>query len=150
MPWFLTKIREASGFLEPLQGLYTKRLSQSWGEPGEAGDVEEIAHVCSLIGRMAAELVRWEEDVAFTRLPDEFEGLRRGLSGAAGRQLDELMKVPDVIQFGIDQATSAPEGEPTVVKHTIVFDLPEGWSDNLNREFEKLNSLIESGEIGID
>jgi len=147
MGWFQTKIREASGFLEPLQELYTKRLSQSWGKPGEPGDVEEITHVCSLIGGMAEELVRWEEDVAFTRLPDEFEGLRKGLSGAAGHQLDELAKVPDVLEYGIDQAVDAPKGKPTVITHTIVFGLPQDWSENLHREFEKLNALIASGQI---
>ena len=150
LPWFQTKIAEASGFIGPLNELYTKRLPRSWGEPGEPGDVEEIAHVCSLIGKMGAEMVRWEEDVAFTRLPEHFEGLRRGLSGAAGQQLDELMKVPDVLLYAIDQGESAKEGEPTVVKHTIVFDLPEGWTENLNREFGKLNELIESGEVSLD
>jgi len=149
MPWFQSKIAEASAFMEPLQELYTKRLPQSWGEPGQPGDVEEIAHVCSLIGGMAAELIRWEEDVAFTRLPDEFEGLRKGLTGAAGFQLNELMKVPDVLEFGVDEAADAPNGEPTVVKHTIVFGLPNGWSENLNHEMAKLNALIESGQLGL-
>ena len=104
LPWFKAKIAEASGFLNPLTELYTDRLPQSWGEPGEPGDVEEIVHVCNLIGNMSAELVRWEEDVAFTRTPEAFEGIRSGLAGAAGHQLDELEKVADVLDYGIDQA----------------------------------------------
>ena len=98
---------------------------------------------------MGAELVRWEEDVAFTRFPEQMEGLRHGLSGAAGHQLEELSKVADVIENGLTEAEIRTE-EPTVVHHTIVFDLPEGWNATLEREFEKINALIETGELESD
>jgi hypothetical protein len=106
--------------------------------------------VCRLIGNVGEELIRWEEDVAFVRLSETFEGLRRGLAGAAGHQFDELLKVADVIEDGIKQAETAKTGEPTVVHHTITFDLPPNWESNLEREFGALNEKIEAGGVEFD
>jgi len=87
----------------------------------------------------------------FTKVPKDFDGLRRGLSGGAGHQIDELMKVPDVLEYGVDQAVEASGGgEPTVIEHTINISLPDGWKENLQREFGRLNERLEAGEISFD
>jgi len=150
MAWFQMKLSEVSDFLPPLEELYTKRMPSSWGEPSVAGNPEEIAHVCDLIGAMAAELVRWEEDVAFARFPDQIESVRKALSGAAGYQLNELAKVPDVIDYGIDKAEQASSGERTEVQHTITFSLPAGWQENLSIELAQMADMVASGQLVLD
>ncbi len=34
-------------------------------------------------------------------------------------------------------------------RHTIVFDVPEGWNEGLAEQFESLNALIDSGEFDL-
>jgi hypothetical protein len=149
LPWLRMKMAEAMSFIEPLTQLYTRHLSHSWGAPGQPGDVLEIDRVCRLIGGMGEELVRWEEDIAFTRAPAQLEGVRLRLAGFCGHQFHELLKVADVLDEGVDRADRADRGEPTVVTHTIVFGLPEGWSEGLDAEFARVHVLIEDGEFDL-
>ena len=45
---------------------------------------------------------------------------------------------------------ASSEGECTVIRHTITFELPPEWESNLEREFSVLNAKIEAGEIELD
>ncbi len=146
LPWLQMKMREATAFIPPLMQLYTERLPHSWGPSGQPGDVSEIDRVCRLIGSMGDELVRWEEDMTFTRVPAQLEGIREQLSGFCGHQFEELLKVAGVLDDGIERAEL---GESTTVRHTIVFDVPEGWNECLAEQFESLNALIDSGEFDL-
>lgn len=147
--WVQTRMAEARSFIDPLTELYTIRLPAAWGPPGESGSVEQIKHVCGLIAGIADDLVRWEEDVAFTRTTHQLEPLRQRISGAAGHQFNELLKVPDVLEDGVRRAQSG-EDQATEVRHTIVISLPEGWTEGLDLEFTKVNGLIEAGELEMD
>jgi len=137
IPWAQARISEVTEFIKPLTSLYTRELQRSWGEPGVPGEVEEITHVCELIGRMGGELVRWEEDVRFTRAPEPYHNLPSCLSGAAGHQFEELMAVAGVLDAGIDRAEAASGGE-TVIEHTIVFNVPPGWENGISEETQRI------------
>jgi hypothetical protein len=135
--WIQMKLYEARSFIDPIKSLYTVELSKAWGAPGEPGNVEYIAHVCDLIGAMGNELVRWEEDVRFSWVPELYFGLKQQFQGATGHQFEALQAVPAILDQGVDHAELATEG-PVVIEHTIVFDLPAGWLEGIENELESI------------
>jgi hypothetical protein len=139
--WFQVKLDEGMDYLPPLTALYTTELQKAWGVPGEAGDAEKIARVCQLIGNIANELVRWEEEVRFVWVSDTYRSLLEQFKGIMGRQLEKLVAIPAIMDSGIDHAEAHP-GEKTTVEHTVVFDLPEGWEEAVAKELQKIQNQL--------
>lgn len=137
LQWFRLKLSEATDFLDPLDNLYTVELEKAWGPPGQPGDVEAIVHVCELFGRLAAGLVRWEEEVRFVWVSDVFRPLVIHLQGTVGRQLEKVLEIPAVFDDAVDKAEASP-GATLVIEHILTFDLPEGWSDQISKELRKI------------
>ncbi len=139
--WVQVKLAEGMDYIQPLTALYTVELQKAWGLPGEPGDAEEIARVCELIGNIANELVRWEEEVRFVWVSGTYRPLIERFQGMMGRQLEKLIAVPTILDSGIDHAEAHPE-ERTVIEHAIVFDLPEGWEEALQKELQKIEKKL--------
>ncbi|MFL5357785.1 HNH endonuclease [Archangium sp.] len=137
--WFQVKLAEGMDYMDPLKALYSVQLQKAWGLPGEPGDAEEIAHVCQLIGNIADELVRWEEEVMFAWVSDTYRPLINLFQGVMGRQLEKLLAVPAILDGGIDQAEAHP-GEETIIEHTVVFDVPEGWEEAIKEGLQKIEN----------
>lgn len=135
--WLSIRMDEIVRLVESLVPLYTEELGKAWGEPGEPGDPIEIRHVCKLIQDAGERLVRWEEDVRFIHTSEDFEGLLACLQNSAGIQLDKISYIPKFIDEMVDWGKANPK-TPRTFKHTIVFELPDGWSERVNAEIRRV------------
>lgn len=123
--------------ISQLLRVYTKELREAWGRPGEPGDPMGIRHVCKLIQDASERLVRWEEEVRFVHTPEDFDRLLACLPGTAGMQLDELSRVPGVLDEIVDWGHANP-GATRTFEHTIVFELPDRWSERVGSELRRV------------
>lgn len=136
--WFRARIAEAGRLVPVLAALYTKELVHAWGEPGEPGDPVEIRHVCRLIQSAAEQLLQWEEAVRFASADDSYTKLFACLHGALGRQLVQLRSVPHMLDEIADWIDTHP-GVAKSFRHELIFDLPEGWADRIDEEFDRID-----------
>jgi hypothetical protein len=139
--WFEIKLDEAMSFIGPLTALYTVELPKTWGPPGVPGDVQAIGDICRLIGDLAKEMIRWEGDVKFIWVSETYRGLLTLLPGIMGRNLEKLSEVPAVLDAGIDQAEANPDRH-TVIEHTLVFDLPDGWEKAVSKAMNNIKKKL--------
>jgi hypothetical protein len=139
--WLSIKMSEISRLIGSLALLYSEELREAWGMPGEQGDPMEIRHVCRLIEDASERLVRWEEDVRFIETSEDFDRLTECFPGCAGIQLDELSRVPDILEEGVEWAFANP-GKSRKIDHKINFELPENWSNRVNSEIRRVEKKM--------
>lgn len=141
-PWISSKMSEASDIIISLTKLYAERLPISWGEPGVPGDAEEMLHIAKRIGDVAQAMVAWEESVRFVRVPDVARELVSLFQGAVGRNLEKLAAVPAEMDQDLDNVEANPD-DKHVLNYTLVFDLPEGWPEQVSAEISYVSTQIE-------
>ncbi len=137
--WIQNRVTEMTNLIMPLQGLI-KVLNESWGKLGEAGDEKEIHHVAKLIKNYIEQVIKFEEKIRFSVLPEDFKALASLLENAIGSQIEKLSIIPDKLDEVIEIAKNFDKenDEPITMKETIGFDLPENWNERFTRELEKL------------
>ena len=80
----------------------------------------------------------------FVRTSELYSGLLDLLSGAIGPNLAKLMEAAEIMDTGLTAWQADPE-KPVTLKHTIVFDLPPRFVENVEDEI----ALI-SKELGLE
>src|SRR5437764_12262959 len=128
-----------SRLMKPLDGLI-RRLNQSWGKPGEPGNVEEIHHVCRLFRTSLEQIVLFEERVYFTNGPKSYEKVLSLLRDIAGSQADKLAEIPtflDELLLLLESEHAKDHGPPQTITRTITLEVSEARLDNLVREFKR-------------
>jgi hypothetical protein len=143
--WVVERTHIMSNLIGPLAALID-RLTASWGEPGEPGDIEEMHDVCVLIRDALAAIVDFEESMHFAHIPDEGEALRTILTNAIGRNAAKLAEIPeklDEMVAMIDTDHGGTVEEPLIVRWTVDFSLPDEFNDRFDKaliEYEHINS----------
>lgn len=125
--WLTAKFEDSINIAGAFKELISVEMNQAWGPPGKPGDEKEILRVCRLIVSAANNFLEWEEDLRFSRTPEEFREIQNFLQGTAGAQLDEMMRIP------IELAKIFELENPTgTYKVDLVFTLPENFSEDFN------------------
>jgi hypothetical protein len=137
--WFSAKCNDASKIIQSVKPLLDE-LNKAFGPPGQPGDDRAILTICRLIVAAAANLLEWEEDVRFIHVSDEFRDMLSAMHGAAGRQLDQLVRLPGKLSKVL--AMENPKGTHEV---TLVFSVPEGFVENFNAACQR---AIEKSQRG--
>ncbi len=140
IPWMQDRLSEATALVNPLEGLIAK-LNDSWGEPGESGDAEEIHHHTKLFRDCLEQVVEYEERVYFTGVPDKYKRLLDTLKELMVEHFEQIEEIPDCLDewvtvIGTDHGGT--DENPTVLTKTITLDVPDGWSKRFNRELNRL------------
>lgn len=143
--WVTERVNEMGAFMDPLTKLL-ESLSNSWGKPGEAGDVNEIHHICLLIKDLLQQVVRHEERLRFTNVSDEFEELINLLKDAIGSQIAKLKGIPDrlneIVSMAEEMERKDNVDKPLVITETIEIELPPNWNKNMSRELRRAERLL--------
>jgi hypothetical protein len=78
--------------------------------------------------KISIEMIKWEENIRFSRCPPEYLLVKSCLVGLIGNVLDQI--------FGLHQILSSPQPNLTIGKNgkyweinPIDFSDPDGWSD---------------------
>ncbi|KQX98730.1 hypothetical protein ASE23_24110 [Rhizobium sp. Root73] len=129
--WLSRKIAELAQVPSVMVALI-EELKVAWGAPGEAGDPATIKHVCQLFGKAAEHMVAIADEVRFTALPDYFDGLAAGLVEGA---LFPLRRLPEMAVF--IRSIFAQQDVSGEHYFSLVFELPEGWSERLDVEMQE-------------
>jgi len=143
--WVKDLTYEMGEMIEPLSRIID-RLNLAWGQPGEAGDVDDIHNCCLRLRDSLALIVDHEERLRFTRVPEEFGVLISLFQGAIGSQIEQFRAMPDTLDGIVAQFLEHIESgltEPMVISHQVTFALPDGWGDKVTREFDRLASKYE-------
>ena len=138
--WVQRCLSDQSNLISPLVNLMPK-LTNSWGEIGEHGDVEEIHHVTCLIRDYLNQIVEFEEKLFFTSLPDKYQNILSLLKGAISSQVERIKEIPNHLDNVVALNDSAHEGTretPLVIEKTITFELPNNWEKQMSKEIKKL------------
>ncbi len=144
--WMRSRMAEMTSLVGPMESLLD-RLTASWGELGEAGDIEEIHHTCRLIHENLRQIVHHEERTRFVRVSEEFERLVSLLQDCLGSQADKFSVIPDKLDHiveNIDELTSGQGDEPVIVTETIELSLPKNWNREMAREIRKVERVLKS------
>lgn len=137
--WIDQKISEMQEIFGPVDGLL-KRLTNSWGEPGEPADVRALNRSVVLIHDWLAHVLKFEESIRFTKLPENFQKVHELLEDIVGSQARKLEALPAeldqmVAMIGTDHGGTLEK--PLIIKKTIEVVLPDRWSENFNREYQR-------------
>ncbi len=138
--WIDQKISEMQEIFGPVDGLL-KKLTQSWGEPGEPADIRAIDRSVALIRDWLEHVLQFEESIRFTKLPENFHILHGLLEGVVGSQATKLKELPSeldemVAMIGTDHGGTLEN--PLVIKKTIEIFLPDRWPEKFNREYQRV------------
>jgi hypothetical protein len=137
--WIKMRLAEDSNMTSTIASLID-RLNESWGPPGEPGNLEEIYHITCLIRDYLEQIVRYEEQIYFTKVPEEYEKVIDLLKNNLGSQAEKLSEIPDFLDevVSLIGANNGSTNEsPNVIKKTINFDLPKEWNKQFNRELRR-------------
>jgi hypothetical protein len=94
--WVGARLAETENLVEPFKHLF-KRLTDSFGPPGQAGDEEEIHHITKLISEHVAEIVRYEEEISFIVVSEKYQGLISLFKNLLGSHVTKLKDIPDFL-----------------------------------------------------
>lgn len=136
--WLTDRMNEMSDIFGPLEKL-TPRFARAWGEPGQEGDAADILHTCKLLKRGVDRAIKWEEEIAATLVPDRFLPLFALLPGTIGSQIEKLSNLPASLSELLAWAEAHP-GQSRILSETIIFEAPEGWTERVTAEVDKLTS----------
>ncbi|GEA13122.1 hypothetical protein [Alteromonas sp. KUL49] len=139
--WVEHRLHDASNIGLPAEKLLSK-LTQSFGEQGIAGDVEEIHHACLLLRDYISKVANYEEILYFSKVPDQAENILELLKDTVSSQVEKLEQIPDYLDEIVSILQKEHSGtvdDPVVIQKTIVFELPRNWGKKMNREIAKLS-----------
>ena len=139
--WVQKRLAEASNLISPLVGLID-RLNKSWGPPGESGDEEEIYHLTCLIRDYLEQIVRYEEQIYFVNVSEEYTKLIDLLKNIMGSQAEKLSEIPDSLDEVVSLIGTNHGGtikDPHIIQKTITFELPQEWAQQMNFELKRTN-----------
>ncbi|WP_139159738.1 hypothetical protein [Asticcacaulis taihuensis] len=136
--WTQIQMRNIINQVEAIKLAGTVGLIEAWGPPGQSGLEKDILQMAQFIIDAAEHLLKTEEVVRFVKPPPHFEKVQKLFFGIAGRQLEELFKIPD----WIISKTSDENLEPGDHILKLVFDMPDGWIEQLPKAYEEaVNSV---------
>ncbi|TSE06973.1 hypothetical protein [Aquimarina algiphila] len=142
--WISQRMKESGKLVPPMVGLIDK-LNKSWGAPGEEGDLKEIHHICCLIRDNLELIVSHEEKIYSTNVPERYERILELLKNLLGSQAEKLKKIPnrleEIISY-IDNDDKKVLKDLEGKEEMVVFEVPENWEKNFNKELKKLNISI--------
>ncbi|OXB02431.1 hypothetical protein [Flavobacterium pectinovorum] len=139
--WIQERLAELTRISTPAVGLLDS-LTKSWGEPGESGDLKEIHHVTKLIKEYLEHVIAFEERILFVNVPKEYEKAVHLLQNLIGSQAEKLSIIPlelDAV-VSIIQNPQKENDTPTIIKKEIIFEIPDSWQKEFNRELNKLQN----------
>lgn len=122
--WIMTRQDEVMNMVEAFDRLMHEEFSRSWGEPGVAGNDQEIVFVSRLYAEMCATALAWEERVKFATTDEPFDKILALYVGLAGGLIDEAAKLPVWMANTFSQ-----ENLTGVQSFTAVLTLPEGCAE---------------------
>jgi len=139
--WVQDRMTEYQNLITPFTGLM-QRLSASWGEPGQEGDVGEIHHICLLIRNTLQQVVLFEEEIHFANAPEEYARVLDLLKGILSSQAEKLAEIPGALDVVVATVTSESQDHtdtPREFRKVIEFELPRGWVRRLTKELRRAN-----------
>lgn len=147
IPWVQKRLAEASNIINPMVSL-VDRLNKCWDSDGESENAEEIYHVCFLIRDYLDQVIKYEEQIYFTNVSEEFKNLIDLFKNLIGTQVKKLADIPNVLDkavslIGTDH--SGTDERPYKIEKTIVFDLPVGWEEEMNRQLNEVEKIQSQG-----
>lgn len=149
--WVQMQLAESSNLVNPLVVLLD-RLTKSFGPPGKPGNEEEIHHITCLIRDHLKEIIRHEEKIHFVIVPDKYKKLVNLLKNLIGSQVTKLAEIPESLNETVSligKDHGGTEDDPYIVKKTITFDVPKGWSKQFNRELRRVQGASPNGCLAI-
>ncbi|MCJ2186016.1 hypothetical protein [Novosphingobium beihaiensis] len=144
--WLSVRMNEAQGIVSAFEGLISGEFERAWGDPGVPGNDRDIVETCRLFGEMCASALLWEEQVRFVSVQDEWQQVAELLRGAAGAIIEEAFKLPEFIEETVNDPVATG-----TYKLTLVLQLPDQWSENLEAAMaiarDSIIAGIQSGDI---
>lgn len=132
-PWIGIKLKELGTIVHAFGELINKEFAIAWGEPGVPGKDTAIVATARLYSEMCQSAIKWEESIRFAFLDGIFEEIQNLLIGTAGRIIEEAAKLPTFFAETLD--ANPVSG---VFRLSLVLNLPDGWSDKVNAELERI------------
>jgi hypothetical protein len=129
--WFAAKFDDVAKFAQVLMPL-VKALNEAFGPPGQPGNDKDILAVCNLIVAMAKNLLEWEEDIRFIHVAEKFRDILSTLQGVTGRQLDQLLRIPNELSDIV--ALEKPESAYQI---NLVLTMPDDFLDNFKAALKR-------------
>lgn len=146
--WLREKIKESSDMVIPIEKLL-RRLTLSFGNSGEPGDINEIHHVCTLIRDYIKQVIEYEESLYFCSVPDKAGTAVSLLKHCMGSQIEKLEAIPKALDKAVSMINTEHEGtteNPKIIRETITFEFPSGCENKIKREIKRLGGNYSDDE----
>ena len=145
LDWLQDRLSEMSLLAPAIAKVVNEEIARACGPPGAPGCPKAILQTTNLLAEAGRQLLNWEENVRFTRLPSGFGELSEILSGVGGRSLSQLVVLPRrLIEIFADER---PTGAYDV---QVVIDLPPGWSERCQEALDRISKLMLTGKLPVN
>ncbi|WP_263410462.1 DUF4062 domain-containing protein [Terriglobus tenax] len=130
-----SKLSELISTMEKLVYVITKRIPESWGPSGIAGDPMQIYEAVSEVDDILAALVSAESETFRIHPPESMLQVKTALLGVTDTFTDTLYKAPSEIRSTIEQAINYDKSQPpTVLSINFKFDFKH--TENFTRAYD--------------
>ncbi|NKE71553.1 DUF4062 domain-containing protein [Candidatus Manganitrophus noduliformans] len=122
--WILTRMHELQAFVASANKLLNTYAQESFGKPGEAGDLQRIIWVSRMLGSVLDGMLRWAKRIRCARLDTPFERVGAELSLFVDNLIGQFQTFPRESLSKVEASLSLAEsGQTQQVELTMVFTL---------------------------
>ncbi|MFC3706224.1 hypothetical protein ACFOOL_15845 [Devosia honganensis] len=138
--WVNSQLHEMQKLVQPMSKVLD-RLTASWGELGEPGDLTEIHHSCLLLRDALNRAVQHEEQIWFVDIASDYQHLADLLRDVIGSQIGQFETLPDSLYEVVALIAGDHPGTkeaPHIIERTLTFTLPEKWENQFTKEMRRI------------
>jgi len=123
LPWLMSRQAEIQAIVAAFTSLMNNEFSRAWGEPGIAGNEQDIIYTCRLFAEMCQSALTWEETLRFAAVRGPFRDVLKLYIGIAGNLIEEAAKLPAWLADTFGQENLSGEQ-----RLSLVLTLPDDWA----------------------
>jgi len=121
--WLRKMADNIAGLIGAMDKLVTVSAPQSFGPPGQAGDVEKIVSVATMLGSVVDSMVQWVHRVRQARIDEPFTGVGVELAKMPIPLIDRAKRFPYQSIVELQNAIAAQDTTGGRTKLSLVLDV---------------------------
>ncbi|MCK4559450.1 MAG: DUF4062 domain-containing protein [Calditrichia bacterium] len=141
--WIQTRLRELKGLINSANQLLSKSLQEAFGEPGQAGDADEIIWNAKKLSEVTEEAVKWALLIRKAKVAEPFTNVIAAMSEFPTSAIERLQFYPIECIPQIENALKgASSGTPISLELILKLELNnvEGFSAALAEAERRFNA----------
>jgi hypothetical protein len=135
--WMTSQTHDLGNIAESFDTLINVGLEHATGPPGTPGDAREIVFVARQIAAVHRHAIEWSQRVRRAHVEERFRPVINEMAAFTDDIVENIeTHIPDFLRQIEEAAAASKDGEPQVIKGTLVIDV-----SNVDRFQQEINRL---------